>query len=57
MDDPAQVKLERIREFVREINRLKPDTPEQDDFISQVRALADEYQKIVDARNKPNKPK
>ena len=53
MDDPAQAKLDRIRELVREINRLKPDTPEQEVLIDQVRVLADEYQKIVDARNKP----
>jgi hypothetical protein len=55
--DPALAKLDRIRELLKEINRLKPNSPEQEALLAQVRKLSAEYMEIVDSANKPKKPK
>ena len=55
--DPASEKLERIHQLWKELERMGPNTSEAEAVMKKIRALSVEYQALVDAPKKPEKPK
>jgi hypothetical protein len=53
----AVSKLAAIQQLWNEIERTKPDTPEYEGLMLEIRALSAEYQALVDAASKSSKPK
>jgi hypothetical protein len=55
--NPAIAKLERIRQLWEELGRTKVNSPEHREIMQSVRTLSAEYQALVAASQKSEKPK
>ena len=51
--DAVLEKLQGIQRLWNEIQRTKPNTPEYETLMKQIRILSAEYQALVDAIKKP----
>lgn len=49
--------LERIQKLWVELERTRPNTPEYQTLIKEIRVLSTEYQALVDAHQNPGKQK
>jgi hypothetical protein len=52
--NPALDKLRRIQQLWAELGRTKPDAPEYETIMEEIRILSTEYQALVDPK-KPEK--
>ncbi len=55
--DTASQKLERIHQLWKELQRMEPNTSEAEAVMEKIRTLSAEYQALVDAPRKLEKPK